>query len=403
MNVIRYETKENNITFAMPTIFLAGPTVRGNQQHLVSWRFEAIDIFKKMGFDGNLIIPEFSNNYESDKHRPDLPVWENHGLNGAHVIMFWIPRTRELIGLTTNFELGYWMGKKRDKVIYGRPDDAYRIDYLDIMWKLDAGEKNIPIHNTLEKTTRASINLAYEKHNDNFPKIYGFNKTSEAGQDVFASSIFLGGCNWRCPYCMNSKLVWANEKLNGKEISLMEIKKQVLSEKAKWVFISGGEPTFQDRYKLKNLIKQIKSWGCKVGMSTNGSHWDVLINIINYLDFVTMDIKTGSYETDLGQLSHHVFISKKMLEKHKSDNENFNYEIRTTLYPEFFQKLSEIDKIASKFNIQKNERWVFQQFRVAKNMLCADAEKWKPFDDKKLEEIMSVARKYSNHVSLKFV
>ena len=138
-------------------------------------------------------------------------------------------------------------------------------------------------------------------------------------------------------------------------------------------------------------------------MSTNGSHWDVLINIINYLDFVTMDIKTGSYETDLGQLSHHVFISKKMLEKHKSDNENFNYEIRTTLYPEFFQKLNEIDKIAGKFNIQKNERWVFQQFRVAKNMLCADAEKWKPFDDKKLEEILFVARKYSNHVSLKFV
>ena len=63
MNVLRYETSEKefeNYT-DKPIIFLAGPTVRGNQPHLTSWRFAAIEEFKKQGFDGTLIVPEFTD------------------------------------------------------------------------------------------------------------------------------------------------------------------------------------------------------------------------------------------------------------------------------------------------------------------------------------------------------
>ena len=75
--------------------------------------------------------------------------------------MFWIPRTRELIGLTTNYELGYWTAKDRKKVVYGRPDDAYRIKYTDVMWyedgKINSNDQNFPVYNTLEKTVKATI------------------------------------------------------------------------------------------------------------------------------------------------------------------------------------------------------------------------------------------------------
>ena len=161
MKEIRYETPVEKIDFSLPTVFLAGPTVRGNQTHLKSWRPDAVKLFKDMGFDGNLIIPEFSNPTESDKYRYDLPVWEFGGLSKCHVIMFWIPRTRELIGLTTNHEHGYWMGRNREKIIYGRPDDAYRMTYLDIMWVEDSkyhGGYPCPIYNTLEKTVSATLN-----------------------------------------------------------------------------------------------------------------------------------------------------------------------------------------------------------------------------------------------------
>src|ERR1035437_1295899 len=97
MNEIRYETPIKDIDFSISTIFLAGPTVRGNQPHLTSWRFEAVRIFKDKGFKGNLIIPEFLSKIESDKHRDDIPIWEYNGLTKSNVILFWLPRTKELI------------------------------------------------------------------------------------------------------------------------------------------------------------------------------------------------------------------------------------------------------------------------------------------------------------------
>lgn len=176
MKEIRYETPTDQIDFTQPTIFLAGPTVRGNQTHLTSWRFEACVILRKKGFIGNVIIPEFVSKTESDKYRYDLPSWEFCGLQNSTVNMFWIPRTRELIGLTTNHEMGYWLARERTKVVYGRPNDAYRMKYLDLMWELDAERRlkdnplmpiDISIYRTMEETIEASLvkvkNILYVK------------------------------------------------------------------------------------------------------------------------------------------------------------------------------------------------------------------------------------------------
>ena len=161
MFVVRYETQvEEYMKLPRPFIFLAGPTVRGNQPHLQpSWRFAAIAMFKENEFKGTLIAPEFTDLTASDKNRYDLPLWEYEGLKCADRILFWIPRTRELIGLTTNFELGYWL-RDRKRVIYGRPDNAYRIDYLDILWRRDYDEHNegdSRICRSLEETINVTI------------------------------------------------------------------------------------------------------------------------------------------------------------------------------------------------------------------------------------------------------
>jgi nucleoside 2-deoxyribosyltransferase len=165
MREVRYETPIEDIDFRLQTVFLAGPTVRGNQPHLTSWRFEAAKLFREEGFEGNLIIPEFTDKKESDQVRYDIPVWEFNGLQKSHAIMFWIPRTRELIGLTTNHEHGYWIARDRSKIVYGRPNDAYRMTYLDIMWVQDALRRqketgvyvSCPIYNTLPKTVAATL------------------------------------------------------------------------------------------------------------------------------------------------------------------------------------------------------------------------------------------------------
>ena len=163
MNILKYETSSadfESYSKAGPVIFLAGPTVRGNQQHLTSWRIAACEEFRKLGFNGTLILPEFEDKAESDQYRYDIPLWEFAGLTIADCIMFWIPRTRELIGLTTNFEIGYWISRDFNKIVYGRPNDAYRMKYIDIMWGAVANGDLNPIHSSLEETVKNSIQKA---------------------------------------------------------------------------------------------------------------------------------------------------------------------------------------------------------------------------------------------------
>lgn len=177
LNVFKYEDSESRVsTTEGPAIFLAGPTVRGNQPHLTSWRLEAIEMLKQKGFIGNVIVPEFTSKVESDKGKKWVPMWEYNGLQRADCILFWIPRTKDtiedgkiktgLIALTTNWEHGYWVGREINKVVYGRPDDAYRISYLDIMWNRitdDAGKKKL-IYNTLSDTIDAAIAKANSRY-----------------------------------------------------------------------------------------------------------------------------------------------------------------------------------------------------------------------------------------------
>lgn len=177
MKTIFYEDvslDETYLGYPKPLIFLAGPTVRGNQPHLISWRNEAVDCFKENNFQGTLIIPEFREKGASDAGRDDIPFWEMNGMEKAHCILFWIPRTRPyiqigieqktgLIGLVTNFEFGYWLAKDPNKMVYGRPDDAYRIRQNDLMWKRHFGEQCI-IFNELKDVIKQSILTGIHQH-----------------------------------------------------------------------------------------------------------------------------------------------------------------------------------------------------------------------------------------------
>jgi hypothetical protein len=83
-------------------------------------------------------------------------MWERIALTEATVIMFWIPRSLpDMPAFTTNVEFGYWLSS--GKVIYGRPDNASKIKYLDWLYELDYRKKPI---NNLETLLRESIHLA---------------------------------------------------------------------------------------------------------------------------------------------------------------------------------------------------------------------------------------------------
>ena len=100
------------------SIFLAGPTPRSKE--VKTWRKEAYNILENLGFDGIVYVPK----------------WEREALSNASVIICWVARELpDMPAFTTNVEFGYWLHS--GKVIYGRPDTACKIDYLDWLYQED--------------------------------------------------------------------------------------------------------------------------------------------------------------------------------------------------------------------------------------------------------------------------
>lgn len=137
-------------------------------------------------------------------------------------------------------------------------------------------------------------------------KICGFNKTTLLDYPGrVACTIFLGGCNFRCPFCQNGGLVERPEQqpeYSREEIlSFLKKRKGILDG----VCISGGEPTLSPS--LGSLLQDIKRLGYSIKLDTNGSRPGILKSLAKdrLIDMIAMDIKTspGRYSVLTG-VSH---------------------------------------------------------------------------------------------------
>ena len=107
-----------------------------------------------------------------------------------------------------------------------------------------------------------------------------------------ACTVFLGGCNFRCPFCHNSDLLdGSTEALMDDTAFLDFLKKRTGLLDA--VCVSGGEPTLQSA--LPQFLKSIKELGFLVKLDTNGYRPDVLRSLVEsgLVDYVAMDVKNG--------------------------------------------------------------------------------------------------------------
>jgi len=234
---------------------------------------------------------------------------------------------------------------------------------------------------------------------NNLPVIRAFNKCSEAGFNVFAPAIFVAKCNLRCPYCMNSKLV-----LNQVEevIDIESVENYVKENNIDMLMISGGEPTAVP--KMLDLLEEIKSWGCRIGMSTNGLLNEELFAIIPYLDYVALDAKGNhfAYEKAGGQYVDFLklILSKYLLAKEMVLREEFTYEVRTTLYPLYVDEtvMEHLGKL-----MDEGDVWVLQQFRHAKDMIDPSCKNIEPYSEEKIEELVRIAKRYTDNVHVRYV
>lgn len=125
-----------------------------------------------------------------------------------------------------------------------------------------------------------------------FPEVKGFLETSFIDwKGKVCSVLFLGGCNFRCPFCHNHPLVLSPGK--QKAFNFHEIL-DFLEQKRQWlggVCVSGGEPSLDP--KLPSMLQCLKSRGWQVKLDTNGTRPEILATLLreDLVDMVAMDVK----------------------------------------------------------------------------------------------------------------
>lgn len=176
------------------------------------------------------------------------------------------------------------------------------------------------------------------KQEVNYLNIQGFQKTTLLDYPKHvASTIFFGGCNFRCPFCHNGDLVLScnSNIFSQKEIlAYLEKRKRILDG----VCITGGEPTLQQG--LASFLEKIKELGLSIKLDTNGYRPQILKELCNFglIDYIAMDIKgTPEKYANICGLQHMDF-SKIEESVDFLKNGNIDYEFRTTVTKEFHTK-----------------------------------------------------------------
>ena len=145
-----------------------------------------------------------------------------------------------------------------------------------------------------------------------------------------ACTVFLGGCDFRCPYCHNYELVDGSAPAvmeDSEFFRFLDTRHGLLDG----VAITGGEPLM--RPDLHEFIQKVHEMGFLVKLDTNGYHPEALSELISegLVDYVAMDIKssptrygvvTGCPQADLEKIRKSVSIIM---------NSGISYEFRTTV------------------------------------------------------------------------
>jgi pyruvate formate lyase activating enzyme len=147
-----------------------------------------------------------------------------------------------------------------------------------------------------------------------------------------ADVIYVGACNFRCPFCYNVDLVLHPETMPDSEAG--DVLRQLEARRGfvDGVVISGGEPTLQPD--LLQFLREVEHLGLAAKLDTNGYRPDVLEECLNQqlVRYVSMDVKSSleKYEAAAGTSldPQHVRRSIDLLL-----HSDIDYEFRTTVVP----------------------------------------------------------------------
>ncbi|MCD6096767.1 anaerobic ribonucleoside-triphosphate reductase activating protein [bacterium] len=211
------------------------------------------------------------------------------------------------------------------------------------------------------------------------------------------SVIWVGGCNFFCPWCSNFDLARHPEKfplIKEKDV-LKFLKENVLLD---GLAITGGEPSIDKNFKdLVGFIEKVKSLKKLVGIETNGSNPEAIefLNKKKLVDFWAMDVKAPLDENKYKLLTG---VNVDVDKIKKSINLILEFsgekEFRTTVVPGFLTK-KDILEIAEA--LKGADTYVLQKFHpeLAKG-------KWpENYSSDFLKDLKESCQKYIKNVRLR--
>jgi pyruvate formate lyase activating enzyme len=203
-----------------------------------------------------------------------------------------------------------------------------------------------------------------------------------------ATSLFLSGCGFACPYCHNPHLLspvaepadWAGFAAH-------------VTEKREWldgVVVTGGEPT--DDPDLRPLLLAIAEMGIPVKLDTNGSRPALVRRLISegLVSSIAVDVKAAPshYASVTGWDGAADAVSETVAVVIASGIE---HEFRTTAYPGAVTT-DDLEHIAH--SLRGGHLYAIQQFRPVGSASRAVAA-FAPYDD---EVLLVAAQECSRHL-----
>ena len=200
--------------------------------------------------------------------------------------------------------------------------------------------------------------------------------------DKIAATIFTIGCNFRCSFCHNPEIVKGVAKVIPEDQlwDLLDKRKKITDA----VCITGGEPTLQKD--LKQFITKIKKMGFLVKLDTNGTHPEVIEDLIKHklIDYIAMDIKApwDKYQK--------VTVKKINIQKIKDSvklirDSKLPHEFRSTVLPALH---SEEDILKMARQVKGAEKYYLQPFRSRDNLMDEKMIKALTYSRKQLNDIV---------------
>ena len=203
---------------------------------------------------------------------------------------------------------------------------------------------------------------------------------------ALAATVFVGGCNFRCPFCHNASLVLP-EKF-GPTLPEEEFFSFLSSRRGKLsgVCVSGGEPTLHPE--ISTFLNKIKEMGFSVKLDTNGYRPEVLLSLIDagLVDYVAMDIKNSPerYGETVGIEGFDFAPIKRSVEILLSGR--VDYEFRTTVMRELHTErdIAEMGKLC-----RGAKKYFLQSFRDSGDLIGEGFTAYSAAEMKGLQKTLS--------------